>query len=81
MEVQYYVVRSVNSGDPILLHRFFSGSERVPESAGYGRPTWQPNAALWAALSMGELDNNDQISEDDANLLLSKWSSKITPLI
>lgn len=77
MEVRYYLVRSLDSGQPILLHRFFTETERIPESAGYARPSWMPNKSLWAKLPMGEIDDKDLISEDEANALLAKWSSEI----
>ena len=75
MKPRYYLVRSLNSGQPILLHRFFAEAERTPESAGYARPSWQPNKSLWAKLSMGEIDDDDLISEAEAEALLVHWSS------
>jgi hypothetical protein len=74
MSIRYYVERSLDSGLPIMVHRFFDKAENIPESAGYGRPRWMPNTSLWAKYSMGDLDEEDSISEEEANNLLSKWN-------
>ena len=79
MKARYYLVRSLDSGQPILLHRFFTETERTPESAGYARPSWQPNKSLRAKLTMGEIDDDDLISEAEAAAILTLWSSYEPP--
>ena len=70
--MKYYLSRHPDTGEPLVLYRFFSEKSKLPESISKAHG-WQADSKIRLLRMSGEIGSADAISADKALEIAKAW--------